>query len=81
MSIIEDRARHYGPGDANLSRIAAMWSGYLGLRNPPLTAHDVCWMMTLVKASRARQDGGQHLDNFVDAHGYITLAEQFRDLR
>lgn len=80
MSIIEDRAKHYGPGDANLSRIADLWSAYLGIKHPPLTAHDVCWMMVMVKASRAKMDP-EHLDNFVDAHGYITLAEKFRDLR
>ena len=55
MDIVTERAKDYGSGDENLTRIAGLWSAYLGT---PITAHDVCWLMVLVKASRARQDGG-----------------------
>lgn len=75
MNIIDQRAQDYGSGDENLTRIAGLWSSYLGL---PITAHDVCWLMVLLKASRARQDAGRHDDNFLDAHGYLELAERLR---
>lgn len=75
MDIVTERAKDYGSGDENLTRIAGLWSAYLGT---PITAHDVCWLMVLLKASRARQDGGAKDDNFTDAHGYLTLAERLR---
>jgi hypothetical protein len=75
MDIIKQRAEHYGSGDENLTRISELWSAYTGAQ---LSAHDVCWMMVLLKASRAKVDGGQHLDNFIDAHGYLELAERLR---
>jgi hypothetical protein len=74
MGIVEERGKSYGNGDANLTRIAGLWSAYLGT---PVTAHDVCWMMVLLKASRSKQDPG-HLDNYVDGHGYLELAERLR---
>jgi len=74
MSIVEQRAQHYGSGHENLTRIADLWSAYLGVE---ITASEVCWMMVLVKASRAKVDA-EHLDNYVDAHGYLDLAERLR---
>ena len=79
MSILDDRARHYGPGDENMSRIARLWSAYLNLRSP-LTPSEVAWMMVMVKASRARVDP-DHLDNYEDARGYASLAERLRSMR
>lgn len=79
MSIVDERAAHYGPGDENLSRIARMWTAYLNPRKP-LTATDVCWMMVMLKASRAKIDP-DHLDNYTDAHGYVTLAERLRSMQ
>lgn len=76
MSIVDERAKHYGPGDENLTRIARLWSAYL---NKPISPADVCWMMVMLKASRAKIDG-EHLDNYTDATGYITLAERVRHL-
>jgi hypothetical protein len=76
MNIVEQRAQHYGSGEENLTRIADLWSAYLGV---PITASEVCWMMVLLKASRAKVDGGRdHLDNYVDARGYLDLAERLR---
>lgn len=74
MSIVQQRAEHYGSGDENLTRIAGLWSAYTGAQ---LTAHDVCWMMVLLKASRSKIDP-EHLDNYLDGHGYLELAEQLR---
>ena len=74
MSITDQRAEHYGSGHENLTRIADLWSAYLGV---PITASEVCWMMVLLKASRAKVDP-EHLDNYLDAHGYLDLAERLR---
>jgi len=69
-----DRATDYGPVDgpnSNLSRIAVLWSGYLGVT---VTASDVAWLMVLTKASRGR--ASYKRDNFVDAIAYTLMAEQ-----
>ena len=79
MSIVDERADHYGPGDENMSRIARLWTAYLNLKHP-LTPSDVAWMMVMVKARRARVDP-THLDNYVDARGYAELAERLRSMR
>lgn len=73
--ILKQRAKHYGPVGPNIERIAALWSAYLGY---PVRAHDVGWMMVLVKCSRSRVDP-DHLDNYEDARGYTTIAEQMRN--
>lgn len=74
VNIVEERAKHYGPVGPNIERIAALWSAYLG---SPVTAHDVAWMMVLLKCSRSRVDP-THLDNYEDAHGYVEIAEAMR---
>jgi len=77
MNIVEERAQHYGhivKGEGNIARIADLWSGFL---NVPISEHDVAWMMVLLKASRSKQDP-QHLDDYTDAHGYLTIAQQLR---
>jgi hypothetical protein len=79
MGIVEERGKSYDKGDptgtANLARIAALWTAYLGVE---VTARDVCWLMVLLKSSRFRQDGGANPDNILDAAGYLTLVERFR---
>ena len=72
--IIEERAKHYGDPGMNVRRIAALWGAYLGV---DVTAHDVAWMMVLLKASRSKVDP-DHLDNYEDAHGYTDIAESLR---
>jgi hypothetical protein len=74
VTILDERAKHYGPVGPNIERIAALWSAYLGSR---VTAHDVGWMMVLLKCSRSRVDPN-HLDNYEDAHGYVGIAEAMR---
>lgn len=74
MGIVEERGKSYGNGDTNLNRIAALWSAYTGIE---LTAHDVCWMMVLLKSSRSRQDPA-NADNYIDGHGYLQLAERLQ---
>lgn len=79
--IYGDRENTYGRPDKNLKCIAAMWSAYLAnrlnLRALPtdLTVDDVCWMMALLKASRAA-NSHDHRDNLVDAVGYLALADR-----
>jgi hypothetical protein len=67
-----DRQEAYGDAKENNSRIAALWSAYLGLN---VTAVDVAKMMVLLKLSRSRQR--YHKDNYVDAVAYLLLAEDF----
>lgn len=74
VKILDERAKHYGPVGPNIERIAALWSAYLGTQ---VTAHDVGWMMVLLKCSRSRVDPN-HLDNYEDAHGYVGIAETMR---
>ena len=76
MSILNERGESYGPvkRGGNITRTAALWSAFLGVN---ITEHDVAWMMVLLKGSRSKQDP-EHLDNFLDAHGYLDIAEQLR---
>jgi len=77
MSIIEQRAKHYGDivkGEGNMHRIAGLWSSFLDVE---ISEHDVAWMMVLLKASRSKQDP-KHLDDYTDGHGYLSIAEQLR---
>lgn len=72
--LIQQRAAHYGDPRPNHERIAGLWSAYIGRT---ITAHDVAWMMVLVKASRSKIDPW-HDDNYDDGHGYIEIARQVR---
>ena len=67
-----DRQAQYGTPEANLGRIAALWSAYLG---KDLDAHDVAVMMALVKIGRIGS-GVIVRDNYVDAVAYIGLADR-----
>lgn len=74
VSIVEQRAQHYGDPRPNLERIAGLWSAYIGRT---LTAHDVAQMMVLLKVARAKIDPW-HEDNYVDMVGYAEIAQQVR---
>lgn len=76
MNVIQQRGGSYGPVQrgGNITRISKLWSAYLGV---DLSEHDVAWMMTLLKASRSRQDP-TNLDNYVDGRAYIEIAERLR---
>lgn len=73
MSIVEQRAEHYGDPRPNMERIAGMWSAYLGT---DVTAHDVAQMMVLVKISRSKVSA--HDDNYTDQIGYSEIAKALR---
>jgi len=72
--IDNDREETYGDPGVNIRRIAELWSAYLGT---PVTGADVCWMMVLHKASRAKHKP-DHQDNETDAIGYIALIDRMR---
>lgn len=76
MSIVEQRAQHYGDPRPNMERIAGLWSAYLGTE---VSAHDVAQMMVLVKISRTKVAGvGKHDDNYTDQIGYTEIARALR---
>lgn len=64
----EDRNDQYGPPDENLTRIAKLWSTYLGTE---VTAMDVSLMMVLLKISRSK--AGYARDNSVDGIAYFLI--------
>jgi hypothetical protein len=69
INLVEgDRQEQYGSYDENLSRIAAMWSGYLGKE---IDAMDVSLMMVLLKISRSK--AGYARDNAVDGVAYFLM--------
>lgn len=72
--IIEERGTSYGDPKVNHDRIAGMWSAYLGVK---VSAHDVAWMMVLLKASRSRNDPSND-DNYLDAGAYTEIAKYCR---
>ena len=74
MGIVDDRGRSYGDPRVNISRTASLWSAYLGCE---VTAHDVAWMMVMLKASRSKADP-QNVDNYVDSRGYTDIAERLK---
>lgn len=61
----------YGPPQENLALIASLWSSYC---QTPITPQDVCMMMVLLKAARAR-DTGPTRDTLIDIAGYAYLGE------
>jgi hypothetical protein len=71
MDVLKDRDKQYGDFRENFQRIADLWTAHLGY---PVTAHDVAWMMVLLKAARSKGNA-QHQDNYLDAKGYVELAE------
>jgi hypothetical protein len=70
-----ERQDSYGPVKDNLTNIADLWQVYLTQRNNCLvevSAEDVAWMMTMLKAARSL--AGYHEDNYVDAAAYAAIA-------
>jgi len=72
--LIEERGQHYGDPRPNHDRIAGLWSAWLGIT---LTAHDVAWMMVLLKGSRSKVDP-YHDDNYDDSEAYLRIARMVR---
>jgi len=68
--VTRDRAADHGDLEDNFQQIASLWSVYL---QHTVTPVDVGVMMTLLKIARVK--GNQaHMDNFVDAAGYMACA-------
>ena len=65
------RAQDYGDINESFTRIAGMWSAYLGVT---ITPHDVVNMMIQLKVSRARNS--RKYDSFLDIVGYVLCAEK-----
>ena len=68
--IHHDRNKDYGHPRINHERIAALWSPLLGIE---VTPSQVALCMTQVKISRLVQTP-DHLDSFIDAAAYISIA-------
>jgi hypothetical protein len=68
--ITNDRAQTHGQDAENsFGRIAGYWSAHL---DHPVSASDVCAMMTLLKLARIAGNP-DHIDSWVDACGYAAL--------
>lgn len=70
-----DREETYGDAGKNLRTIAAYWTTHLKASNSieaPLTEHDVCGMMILLKQARLASNPS-HRDSLVDIAGYVEL--------
>jgi hypothetical protein len=72
--------RNVTHGDArrNHANIGAFWSAYLQARFAgrhciTVTAHDVAWMMVLLKTARSLT-GAHNVDDAVDCAGYAAIA-------
>lgn len=67
--ITKDRADTHGDAESNFGLIAAYWSAHLDMA---ISASDVAVMMALLKLARSNGNP-THLDNYIDACGYIAL--------
>lgn len=71
---IRVRGKAYGVPEENFSRIARMWTDYLGISVEPF---DVAVLMSMLKLARLSE--GFHRDSILDAVSYLTLADRFAD--
>lgn len=67
-----NRARTHGDWVENHQTIASLWSTYL---QRPISAHDVCMLMTLVKVSRVA-NGSFNPDDYIDGAMYFAGAAE-----
>ena len=75
-----NRRDTHGEMDAVFSRVADMWTAYLGKRDldtTPLEPSEICDMMELLKIAR-RQSGAFNPDDYVDGSGYAACALECR---
>lgn len=70
-----DRQADYGDMNDSFTRIAALWTAYLGYH---VDKFDVAKMMILLKVSRARN--GNHRDSYVDIVGYVECVDKLMEL-
>ena len=67
--VTKDRAADHGDMKANFRTIAEYWNTHLGIHL--IEPQDVAVMMTLLKLARIKQNE-KHLDNWIDACGYMA---------
>lgn len=67
--VTRDRAADHGDMEDNFRTIATYWNTHLGIDF--IEPQDVAVMMNLLKVARIRQNE-KHLDNWVDACGYMA---------
>lgn len=70
-----DRQKDYGDINESFTRIAGLWSAYLGRH---VDKYDVAKMMMLLKISRAKN--GNHRDSYVDIVGYVECVDKLMAL-
>lgn len=66
--VTKHRQSCYGTPEDNFTRIAAMWSAYLGV---VLAPHDVANLMILLKVVRS-QNSPSGMDHWLDMAGYAA---------
>ena len=66
-----ERANDYGDMNESFTRIAGLWSAYLGMH---VDKFDVAKMMILLKVSRAKLNN--HTDSLIDIVGYTKCIEK-----
>lgn len=78
-----ERADNYGAVEDNFSRIAKLWTDYVGLDGFVFTATDVAAMMALLKIARiasSTQDGtNPKMDNWIDLAGYAACGAEVQE--
>jgi len=67
--VTKDRAADHGSMEDNFQTVATYWNTHLGIDF--IEPQDVAVMMTMLKLARIRQNE-KHLDNWVDACGYMA---------
>lgn len=67
--VTRDRAADHGDMEDNFRTIASYWNTHLGIDF--IEPQDVAVMMTMLKLARIRQNEN-HLDNWIDACGYMA---------
>ncbi len=68
--VTKDRAADHGDMEDNFQRIALYWNAHLGLIDF-IKTKDVAAMMALLKIARIHSNP-THMDNWVDACGYMA---------
>jgi hypothetical protein len=71
VKLIHERGSVYGHPMPQHSRIAQLWSAYLGY---PITPNQVAMAMALVKISRS-VESPENDDHYKDALAYISIAK------
>jgi len=70
--ITTSRAETHGSYEENYTRLAGMWSAYLGV---PVSVVDVTNMLVMLKIARARTKP-KHADNWIDMVGYAACGAE-----